>query len=210
MKKIAAVILLSVISFLNIKAQKNYLLTNTGEKVIIMGDNLALDVNYVSFRIENKEKKKGYEDVVYKDKKIKMFEFDGRVFMVLPDGKSNNIQEIVCFNDKYILASYYINGSDYKIKVFDWSFNTVTKLKPLNAGKKNQRRDLEVLVKPYFGDCTNVIDMMDKNINNEHSAGVYSTGEIIIKNIYGVKCNNTSKTIKDLIKVFMELPAPTK
>lgn len=208
MKKLIAIILFAVA--FNLKAQNNYLLTKTGEKVTIIGDNLSLDVDYVSFRIENKEKKKGYEDVVYKDKKIKMFEFEGRVFMVLPDKKSNNIQEIVCFNDKYFLTSWYVNGTDYKIKVFDWSFNSITNLKPLRVTKKYQTKDLEELVKPYFGDCPNVIDAMVKNINTEHRVGAYTTGEIIIKDIYAVKCNNTTKTIKDLIKTFLALPVSTQ
>ena len=209
MKKLITIALFAAAAF-NLKAQNNYLLTKTGEKVTIIGERLSLDVDYVSFRIENKEKKKGYEDVVYKDKKIKMFEFEGRVFMVLPDKKSNNIQEIVCFNDKYILTSWYVNGTNYHIKVFDWSFNSVSNLKPLNVGVKNQRKDLEGLVKPYFGDCTNVMDAMVKNINNESSVGAYKTGDIIIKDINAVKCNNTTKTIQDLIKNFMSLPEPTK
>ncbi len=210
MKKLVAAVAIVSFSFFNVKAQNNYVLTKAGEKVIIMDDWLKLDFDYIAVHIENKQKKNGFESVVYKDKNLKMFEFGGRVFMVLPDKKNIYIQEIVCFNDKYILTSEFRGGSQYFVKVFDWNFNSVSNLKPLNVGKKNQRRDLEVLIKPYFGDCTNVIDMMDKNISNEHSAGVYSTGEIMTENIYAVKCNNTSKSINDLVKAFMALPEPTK
>ncbi|HWY13307.1 MAG TPA: hypothetical protein VN026_18400 [Bacteroidia bacterium] len=196
MKKLMT-ILLFVVTVLSIKAQNSYLLTETGEKVTIMGD-LKLDFDNVSFKIENKEKKKGFEYVGYKDKKIKMIEFVGRVFMVLPDKKNIYLQEIVCFNDKYILTSQFRGGSDYFIKVFDWNFNSICNLKQLFAGKKFQKNDIEDRIKPYFGDCSNVTDLMAKNIQDQKNQ--------IIEDVYAVKCNSTTKSIQDLIKAFLALP----
>jgi hypothetical protein len=199
MKKLLAILLFAA-STLSVKAQNDYLLTNTGEKVNIMGS-LYLDVNYVSFNVENKEKKKGYEIVVYKDKKFKMLQFGDRVFMVLPDGKQNNIMEIVCFNDKYILASWFVGGTTLFIKIFDWDLNSICKLKQLFVGEKYQKKDIEDRVKPYFGDCKNIIDAMYKNVADGKTH--------ITDDLYAVKCN-TNKTVNDLIKKFLALPAPTK
>ena len=190
-------------------SQNNYLLTKTDEKVAITS-NLELNDSYVYFRTENKEKKKGYDENVYKDKQMKMLEFDGRVFMVLPDGRGNYIQEVVCFNDKYILTGWFYGGSGLFIKVYDLSFNSVYNFKPLRVGKKYQLKDIEEHIKPYFGDCANVTDVMVKTINDDDKTQTLSGRTVkahMLVDIYAVKCNHTSKSINDWIKAFLALPA---
>ncbi|HXD92418.1 MAG TPA: hypothetical protein VNX01_04355 [Bacteroidia bacterium] len=200
MKKLLAILLFAA-SILSVKAQNNYVLTKTGEKIAIMEDWLKLDVNYIAVHVEKKENKKGFESVVYKDKNFKMVEFGGRVFMVLPDGNKEYIQEIICFNDKYILTTWFVGGSDVFMKIFDWDLNSVCKLKQLFAGEKPQKKDIEARIKPYFGDCKNIIDAMYKNVADGKTH--------ITDDLYAVKCN-TNKTVNDLIKKFLALPAPTK
>jgi hypothetical protein len=199
MKKLLTILLFAATA-VSVKAQNNYLLTKTGEKIAIMSD-LSLDVNSVGFKIENTAKKNGFEWASYKDKNFKMLQFDGRVFMVLPDGKKEYIQEIVCFNDKYILTTWFVGGSDLFIKIFDWDLNSICKLKQLFAGEKFQKNDIKDRIKPYFGDCQNIIDAMYKNVEDKKSH--------ITDGIYAVKCN-TNKTINDLIKKFLALPEPAK
>ena len=104
-KKLVAAIALVLICFFSTNAQTAdaYLITNAGEKVMIEGS-AELGTMYVSFQGGPKNK-----TITYLHSEIKLLTINNRLFLTLPlfGGKMMRLEEIVCYNDKYILTTYF-------------------------------------------------------------------------------------------------------
>jgi hypothetical protein len=211
MKKQLIVLALLIVSFLNVKAQDggNYLITKEGEKVTILGD-ASLSTEWISFRDNNGKM------LDYKHKNIKFLTINNRIFFTLQlmGGKMMRLEEVVCFNDKYILTSFYQNG-DYSILVYNWDFKLVQPHKSLSPYKKKQEADIEKYVTPYFPTCAKAYEVMAKNIADEETEKIYEDGHYrkvykirsMLDNVYAVSCGGT-KTLSDMVKAFMAWSPP--
>ena len=185
MKKIILVILF-VANMIHVKAQNDFLITTKGEKIPIEG---KASLGFGTFSYYKKKK-----EITYLHRELKYVYYGGRHFLSLPlyGGKALGLQEIVCYNDQYILTSYYSNG--YYMLVFDWQLNTIMKHKTVHGGKKEKKMaDLED-IKPYFSDCPAVMDKINNNLNNEE--------KLSIEDLFAVQCG--SKDIINLIQDYVD------
>jgi hypothetical protein len=193
MKKLLAVLLFVMASFLSVKGQNDYLITNEGEKVVIAGD-ASLSTEWITFKGSNDK------TVDYKHKNMKFMTVANRLFLTLPlmGGKMVRLQEIVCYNDKYILTSFFQNGS-YSVLVFDWDLKMIQPHRFIDKKTKGQKENIEKDIKPYFADCNKALDIMKKNIDAMGDSKYATSHEGILANVYAVKCGGT-KDINELIK----------
>jgi hypothetical protein len=209
-KKLVAAIALVLICFFSTNAQTAdaYLITNAGEKVIIEG-NAELGTMYVSFQGGPKGK-----TITYLHTAIKLLTINNRLFLTLPlfGGKMMRLEEIVCYNDKYILTTYFDSG--HYIVLFDWDMKIVKPLKLISNGRKKQIKNIEEDIKPYFGDCKEVMDKVNKQVDDKKGQGFAgrndsSVEEWLMYDINVANCGGT-KNINDFVKKVLDKPEPTK
>lgn len=211
MKKLAVVILLSVISFFNMNAQSadSYLINDKNEKVQITGD-VELGAGYVSFKGGPKGK-----TVTYSHDEIKFLTTNNRFFLTLPlfGGKKKMLQEIICYSDKYILTAYF-DGHTHDIIVFDWNLKRVKPLTIIDTRARKQEKQIEEDIKPWFGDCKHVMELVNKHVSDSKSEGLRGRNEVskddwLMDGLYAYNCSS-GKDINKLIQLVMDAPAPVK
>ncbi|HTA63415.1 MAG TPA: hypothetical protein VK835_13205 [Bacteroidia bacterium] len=202
MKKLLAVLLLAMASFLNVKGQGDYLITTEGVKVPIEG-NALLSTAHVSFLVNGKRE-------YYKHTDLKFLTINKRLFLSLPlkEGKMMRLQEIVCYNDNAILTSFYQNGG-YNLLVFDWDLKTAVPHRLVSNKKSKQKEFLDENYKPLFKDCSKAFDIFYQNIANTETETVMQDGHKckvdkvkMLDNVYALKCGGT-KDINTLIKTYL-------
>jgi hypothetical protein len=211
MKTLLGALAFIIISFFNVKAQtsESYLITEKNEKVVIQGD-VELGAGYISFNGGPKGK-----TITYTHKEIKFLTSNNRFFLTLPlyGGKMKTLQEIVCYNDKYILTAYF-DGHTHDIIVFDWDLKRVKPLTIIDTRSRKQEKNIEEDIKPFFGDCKNVMDMVYKHVADKQSAGYGGRNEVskndwLMDGLYAYNCSS-NKNINTIIKNVMDAPAPEK
>ncbi len=190
LKTKVAALAIAIASVFNLNAQNDYLITEKGEKILIQTpDDVGITPAWVSF----KDAKGEY--VRYKHPQTKYLTFNGRQFLTLAlkGGEKMRLQEIICYNDKYILTAFYSQDNAYNLLVFDWKLSNILPYKKAAANPKIQRELLNEYVKPYFADCNKaMIDEMSNNIEY---------GKDLIEGVRTQKCG--TKDISQLVQAFL-------
>jgi hypothetical protein len=186
-----AIALASLCSF-NLKAQDDYIILKKDGKKIIVGNDAAMGPDILYFHDKNSKRQE------YRQKHVKFFTFGGRIFI----GPSNSryLEEIICYNDKYILTSYTESGNNFAFyAIYDWTLKEMSTHNRQDlggmwgGGKAKKIEKFSKNVEPYFGgDCKSVIDKMTNNIN---------TDNLLFKEMFVEKCG--TKDISEFLKAFL-------
>ncbi|WP_027419246.1 hypothetical protein [Crocinitomix catalasitica] len=114
-------------------------------------------------------------------KKIKEFRMGNRLYYGLNiSSKMKRLQEVFAFNDKYVLTGYWQGENTYFYiwpkDALNQGFNPVER-KILMLGSSTEfekwhpraRKIISERIGPYFGECTELMDLFESNISNSNN-----------------------------------------
>jgi hypothetical protein len=135
----------------------SYIETLTGEKIACYGE-VKLTSDEVTF--DNAEGVR----LSFKQKKLKSLHLKDRIFLNLPvSGSKYRLQEIVAYNDEYILTVYLSRKVDC-FSVFNKEYKLVEGLIVSPRGRLGKFRLINEKIRPYFKDCNELIRRMNENL----------------------------------------------
>jgi len=138
--------------------------TTKGDTINLYGD-ISMGDGLIYFKNE-----KGKNDM-YAAKKVQYMIANNRIFKTLHVRGGVDLQEILAYNDKYVLTQY-VSGGAYFVYIWTRDFQPVEKELSLYT-LHHQSKLIEKKIKPYFGDCKELIDKMETNIENKHDPCTY-------------------------------------
>lgn len=158
----------------------NYIETLSGEKIVCYGE-VKLLSDEVTF--DNAEG----EHLSFKHKKLKSLHLKDRIFLNLPvSGSKNRLQEIVAYNNEYVLTVYVIRKVDC-FTVFNKDYKLVEGLIISPRGRLGKFRLINEKIRPYFKDCDELIRKMNENLYKaipgslrENISNFNCTGSILV------------------------------
>ena len=145
-------------------------------------NNLQVTVVANQYQTKFAEVSIGADKVTFKPMKIKK--------------KMVRMLQLIAENDNYILANLFSSGINH-FYIFDKEGNLIEKQVGHSTTKKKCEKAL-VLVKQYFGDCTELISRMEENMQNTFGKGMQKQHLLLMtvgednkgsNYITGVECN---------------------
>lgn len=163
------------------QSSESYLINEDGVKTYLYG-NVSMSAESITF--SDASGKNQYE----KQKNIKSLVTGNRLFINLPiTSIQDRLQEVIAYNDKYILTAYWHNGQ--YLYIYDKDYEAVEK-KILLKHKKWKVLSKEKIM-PYFGDCPTLMKKINSNANKK-----YEYGDLLFDGITQIKCGNSELKLK--------------
>ncbi len=161
------ILILPLLLFLFSKASvgqesENFIIKLDGERIELYNP-IKLSQTHVYF--DNSDGK----DKWVKQKQVEVMLVNNRLFLNLPvTSVSDRLQEIIAFNSEYILTGFW--DDILFVYIWDKNFNPLEKKITFPSGfkkhvRKNHERMTESVI-PYFGNCPELIEILNKNIDN--------------------------------------------
>lgn len=100
-------------------------------------------------------------------KKIKELHYASKKYISLPiKGKTKRIQEVIADNNKYLLTQYYFHGVNYFYVFQKDNMEAVERKIKHSKKKKEDLKNYENYIVPYFSDCPKLLKRIKYNIEN--------------------------------------------
>ncbi len=99
------------------------------------------------------------------------------------------MQRVVMMNDKYLLASLSTGPTTYRFNLFDRRTNEAVALMVRHSlTYKEDLRNYEEYLVPYFGDCTEILQIIKNSIGKEQYAKIVLAGDKMFRTVSNFDC----------------------